>query len=338
MTCCETMRPRPERPVIASCTRRDRNADGERRASFLAGRHRRRDDVAAERAGEVEGVLRGARHGVGVGDLDGQRRADALGAIARWPVSAAPCKWHRRLARCRRGHWRDRRQLARDRVLAKRLGRRSVRAREPEHAGAREGERGGGGHGDEHPAANREPPASPTVRLSGCSAAISRTRARSSAGAEGRDARSSWIRSGDDVMVSHPLFELRKCTAQSGRDGRGGDPEQAGGLLAFEIENDAQRDNLALSGRESPQALGELGREALAERRRSTRSSPTPARSSRLRRRASARNQSSAVERAIASSQARGVPRPGSKRRHLRYAASNVSLVRSSATAQFFVR
>ncbi len=63
----------------------DRNADGDRGTSLLARGHRRRHDVAAERAGEVESVLRRARNGIGVRDLDGQRCADALRAIGRRP-------------------------------------------------------------------------------------------------------------------------------------------------------------------------------------------------------------------------------------------------------------
>src|SRR5262245_41901522 len=101
----------------------------------------------------------------------------------------------------------------------------------------------------------------------GRSEATALTRARSSVGAEGRDVRSSWISSGDGVMVTHPLFELGQGAAQPRRDGRDGNPEQACGLLAVEIENDAQCEHLALTGRERLQALGELRREALAEGR-----------------------------------------------------------------------
>ncbi len=64
-------------------------------------------------------------------------------------------------------------------------------------------------------------------------AAISRTRARRAAGAAGRHALSSLIRSGD-VIVSHPLFELSECPVQPRRDRGGRDPEQACRLLARE--------------------------------------------------------------------------------------------------------
>jgi hypothetical protein len=68
-------------------------------------------------------------------------------------------------------------------------------------------------------------------------------------------------------MVSHPLFELGQGAAEPRRHGRHGDPEQACGLLAVEIENDAQRHDLALSGGERLEALCELGGEALADGR-----------------------------------------------------------------------
>jgi hypothetical protein len=67
-------------------------------------------------------------------------------------------------------------------------------------------------------------------------------------------------------MVSHPLFELRKRSAQSGRYGGGRDPEQSRGLLAVQVEDDPQRDDLALARAQRPEALLELGGEALAER------------------------------------------------------------------------
>ena len=268
VTCCETIRPRPERPddrVLHLPTGTRTVIDC---ASLLAGRDRRRDDVAAERAGEVEGVLRGAGDGVGVGDLDGERRADALGAVGRGArrstapgstsVLGAVLRWSAP-QRCR--HARS------SSLLRQRLGRGDVRAREPEHAGARERERRGGRYGDEHAAADREAPARPRA---GCaSAGRSRSRARALAaasGADGREARSSWIRSGDDVMVSHPLFELRKRATQPRRDGGRRNPEQACGLLAVQVEDDPQRDDLALAGAQRAQALLELGGEPLAER------------------------------------------------------------------------
>src|SRR5512134_140183 len=82
------------------------------------------------------------------------------------------------------------------------------------------------------------------------SVASSRTLARRATGAAGRAARSSRIRSGDDVMLSHPLFQLLKCPVQPGRDRGRADSQEAGRLLAVELEHDAERHDLALSRRE----------------------------------------------------------------------------------------
>ena len=214
VTCCETMRPSPERPAIASCTLSTgtRTVIDALPSSPVATDDD--DDVAAERAREVESILRGARDGVGVGDLDRQRRADALCAVGPALSAAlagselAPARGRIERVRCRA--LRGGRLVDEGGGLSDRL--RAVGAREPEHASAREARvprrrarrraaRGGPGS------------ASSTMeRWRGCSRGDLRGRGCAARRVPtGRDARSSWIRSGDDVMVSHPLFELRQA-------------------------------------------------------------------------------------------------------------------------------
>ena len=141
----------------------------------------------------------------------------------------------------------------------------AVGAREPQHAGARKRECRGGGDDDEHSAAYREFPARPWslarllrgdganagAQLGGCRGTrrpqlVDQVRRRS-------------------VMVSHPLFELGQGPAQSRGHGRGCDPEQASDLLAFEIENDAQYDDLALAGHSRTRLSASSGDKPLTE-------------------------------------------------------------------------
>ena len=317
----------------------DRDADGDRRASLLAGRHRRRDDVATERAREVERVLRRARDGVGVGDLDGERRAHALRAVrpsrrpaAPWvgrgaclPRSTAPAL-ERRLRRLRRsaGATRvvetsgaretERRRRSRSRARPRRARRRAS----PRRTGSRQLAHGA------------------RVRLLGGDLA----HAGSQLGGSRRARRPQLV---DQVRRRrHGLSSSLRASRAPGSavSRRRWAISRAGG-------RSPRRRGRGRSAARRPRARRRSARGAPPRARRrsprrtsspSSRRSAASARSSRLRRRASARNQSSAVERAIASSQARGVPRPGSNRRHFLNAVSNVSPVRSSATAQFFVR
>ena len=91
VTCCATMLPSLDSPTIASCTL----ATGTRTVSersLLTRRDRGVDDVPLEPAGQVEYVLRRPRDGIGIRDLDGQRRAHALGpaGVGAIAVSASP--------------------------------------------------------------------------------------------------------------------------------------------------------------------------------------------------------------------------------------------------------
>ena len=78
VTRCATMLPSLDSPTIASCTL----ATGTRTVSealLLTRRDRGVDDVPPEPAGQVECVLRRPRDRIRIRDLDGQRRAHALG-------------------------------------------------------------------------------------------------------------------------------------------------------------------------------------------------------------------------------------------------------------------
>ena len=211
MTCCETMRPSPERPAIASCT----SATGTRTVSEALPSSPVAtdddDDVAAERAGEVECVLRRTRDGIGIGDLDGQRRADALRAIGRRRRRGLDAAGRHSCSVPSRRSWPPRCRLrvdssTRQRPRSARCPSARVRAR----LRSRSASAAAAGTATSSPRRTGKRQLAQGARA-GCSAAISRTRARSVGGADGREARSSWIRSGDDVMVSHPLFELRQA-------------------------------------------------------------------------------------------------------------------------------
>src|SRR5581483_2948034 len=95
----------------------------------------------------------------------------------------------------------------------------------------------------------------------GTALARARTRARSSGGAGTRAVRICSSSSGCDIRA-HPLFELLQRPAQPCRAGGRGDPEHAGSGLAVQIEQDAERDHLALAGRELRKRALERRREA----------------------------------------------------------------------------
>src|SRR5215207_2633631 len=87
-------------------------------------------------------------------------------------------------------------------------------------------------------------------------AAIRVTRSRSSTGALGVSSHSAVARSGDK-SGPHFLLELLERAGEPRRAGRCGDAEDAGGLLRVELEDDAQRDHLALGAGERSERLPE---------------------------------------------------------------------------------
>src|SRR5436305_3235733 len=94
------------------------------------------------------------------------------------------------------------------------------------------------------------------------SAASSLTRSRSSAGAAGRASRSCERSSGCDI---ERLLQLLQRAVQARRAVRRRDPEHACSRRSVELENDTQRDHLALAGGERAQRGLERGREALGD-------------------------------------------------------------------------
>src|SRR4051795_4428484 len=101
-------------------------------------------------------------------------------------------------------------------------------------------------------------------RRGGCGArsAITRTRSRTSRGAVGRASRSSVMRSGCDMDC---LLELLERAVEARRAVGGGDAEHIRGGPGVEVEDDAQRDHLALAGREPEHPALELRREAFGD-------------------------------------------------------------------------
>src|SRR4051794_22321916 len=97
---------------------------------------------------------------------------------------------------------------------------------------------------------------------SGACAAISRTRARRGGGASTRAVRSSASTSRCDM---ERLLELAQGAVQPRRAVGGRDAENAGGGAGVEIEEHAQRDDLALARAERAQRSFELGRQRLGE-------------------------------------------------------------------------
>ena len=115
-------------------------------------------------------------------------------------------------------------------------------------------------------------------RRASAPAAVSRTRAAARPARPGARPAARGSGSGDGVMVSHPLFELSECAVEPRRDCGGADPEQACGLLAVELEHDAECDHLALARGEGAEPLLELRGQALAERARRVRAARAPPR------------------------------------------------------------
>src|SRR5437762_1442855 len=93
------------------------------------------------------------------------------------------------------------------------------------------------------------------------------TRSRTSCGACGLESRSLRMRSSCEDMWAHLLLELLQGAREAGRARRRADPEHARGGLAVEVEDDAERDHLALGGREAAHGVLEVGRQALDEPR-----------------------------------------------------------------------
>src|SRR5207253_5156056 len=89
-------------------------------------------------------------------------------------------------------------------------------------------------------------------------AATRRTRSRSSSGAVGRASRSWAIRSRCDIERH---LELLQRAVETRRAVGGGDAEHARGGPGVEVEDDAERDHLALAGGQAEQRGLELGRE-----------------------------------------------------------------------------
>ena len=136
-----------------------------------------------------------------------------------------------------------------------------------------------------------------------------------------RAARSSATRSRCDMEC---LLEFLQRAVQAGRAVGGGDAEDARGGPCVEIEQDAERDDLALTGASG--VRGPIRGRGRAPRRSGSRSSRGgAASSSRRSRRRSERKWSSATVRATWQSQVRAEPRSGSKRCQSRSARSNVT-------------
>src|SRR5581483_11028234 len=97
---------------------------------------------------------------------------------------------------------------------------------------------------------------------SAAAAAIARTRSRTSAGAATRAVRSSATRSRCDIEC---LLELLERPAQARGAVRLGDAEHAGRRSGVEVEQDPERDDLALARAERRECGLEVGREPLGE-------------------------------------------------------------------------
>src|SRR5581483_2272089 len=82
-----------------------------------------------------------------------------------------------------------------------------------------------------------------------------RTRVRSGSGARGACARSTVSIVISFADIAHPLFQSFQCAAQPRRARRLADAEHAGRARPVELEEDAQRDDLAFARRELAQRL-----------------------------------------------------------------------------------
>src|SRR5918995_4700972 len=112
-----------------------------------------------------------------------------------------------------------------------------------------------------HPHVNRK--RSSKGSRTGSSTRSARTRSRSAGGASGLAERISFSSVSD--MDAHLLLELLQGSRQPRRDRCGADPEHARRLVAVELEQDAERDHLALTRGELAQRRLELGRQAFDE-------------------------------------------------------------------------
>ena len=176
-----------------------------------------------------------------------------------------------------------------------------ARARQPDRAGGRERN----GRGDRQrdgahllPGEAAEPRA-PGFRLREAS---SPTRSRSASPATGRAARSSEITSA--AVIAHPLLESLQCPAQPGRDRRRAHSEHRAAASPSRSRT-IRRASTSARRPIAPQVLARA--RARGPRRSASCASGAAARSSRRERRASARNQSSAVVRAIPRSQVKAL-------------------------------
>ncbi len=243
---------------VARSRRRNPERDG--CTSVLAGRVLDRDDVPAEVTCDREGLLR--RSGERVRVLDGERQ---IGAVALRAAGERP----RRAPSARRwptrrptGPRRPRRPTGWSIAAPLRAGstphgrwsrvarRRSPRRRRP-RAPPRPGRRGPAVAGGETARGRTAPrPAAPTRPSSPAAGARrSRSGARRGAGRRSRS-RSSLV---------HPLLESFQCPAEPGRDCGRADAEHAGCGVAVELEDDPQRDHLALTRAQRRERRLELG-------------------------------------------------------------------------------
>src|SRR5205823_12672816 len=104
------------------------------------------------------------------------------------------------------------------------------------------------------------------LRRCGAGSSVS-TRSRNLSGACGAWARNSRSTVSSLADIVHPLFQSSQCAAQPGRARGLADPEHACGTRTVELEQHAQRDHLALRGRELVQRLLERPGQPFAELR-----------------------------------------------------------------------
>jgi len=115
-------------------------------------------------------------------------------------------------------------------------------------------------------------------------------------------------------MNFHPLFQFAKRPREPHRASRASDPQHSRRGLSVEVEDDAQREYLSLCSAQRVQGSLELSREDAVEHRLLliVRAALADEAFLALRRRASERKWSKAIERAIRQSQVRSDARRGS--------------------------
>src|SRR5512134_1111340 len=101
-----------------------------------------------------------------------------------------------------------------------------------------------------------------TRRCGGVRVVMAATRSRRTGGAAGVSLKSAAVSSGDKLR-SHLLLAPLERAGEARRAGRGTDPEDASGVRRIQIEDDAERDDLAIGGREARERLPEPGGEDL---------------------------------------------------------------------------